>query len=1311
MKRLCVLLLVSLFFSHTAHAQSSGGPIISYQGTITNSDGSPGDGSFRIAVSLWTEESSDHPIWSDEFVTQVTHGVFNIGLGSGKPLPKPSDMNKPLWISVSINGEVSAAFTRLAAVPFALNVADSSITALKLATDYVGSISVNGQKVTGKGAAFNIAAGNGIEAVFDPASSSLLLSLGNAVGGKGAKVQSENSGTTDRWSEIGNSFGGSAPTPPSGWLGTSTADDLIVKTNGTEALRILGGTTNSQFVGINTVSNTLSADPVTRLEIHEQGYTANTVKDILTLSGGGSSGLSAKGGTAMIYRLQTNLTGAYENASRLATTWVNAADASYAGAFEIDVAARSSNTSSYPRLQRVFRIDNRIYDDNGGSGSTYITSTAPNIVAGSVDNSANVDIYGAPILHGTTISGGGGFVSSSLSDQGGNHVTSSWATVSGGARNVAGAEAVGYTSGEDINKQFQTVGGGLQNSAIGDDAVIAGGELNTVIDSAGESAIGGGHDNTVRGSHSVIPGGANLTIGAASFGFNGDISNAGTITDISSTGAGWTNVGYFGNVNLIVGNVDGTARAIRFYEPNTNHLYGGAHYSSFRAAAQPGDILYTLPDTLPLPGEFLRAAIVTGDNVTLKWAPTNDSGGGLAGWLLTGNAGAPPPTNYLGTKDSQAFEIHIHNNTLDTTGGNQRVMRYEEGATSPNILGGSSANRIGTALSGAAILSGGDTTNPNGVASNSSVIAGGFGNFIDTASTNSVISGGANNRAGGAYSVVGGGGGFLGEGPDLPPYWPLPTSMTSFGSHLYINQAMAAWTVVGGGYSNVAYDTASTIAGGADNTTTGVGSVVSGGARNGTSGIFGTVAGGNGNWAGDMYATVSGGVLNQISAPFSTIAGGEFNETTQRYAFIGGGFNNWILAGDSGYSVIAGGKNNLSSANFTFLGGGENDTILPHSDHGVIAGGLNNTLGDSVSFSSITAGRYNIILNNAPQHSKSCFIGAGDSNVIDAFGEKHGLDSAIGSAIVAGHKDTVHESNSFIGAGHDNSSSDDGDFIGAGSNNVLGSGSENGIVAGRGNRIDLSGTAYHGIGASFIGGGDTNVIDGNAALASIPGGDHLIAYMNAQTIMGRYNDTNLVENPLLILGNGARIARPPKPDSIYRSNAFSVSTKGAATVYEMRGPSSPSVHPLEGTTYVDNVLIAYADVAASGAINTSFGVYSVTQSSGFPGAYLVHLDIETKDNAADSLQTASIVVSLRDNDTTGLSSFLGFPVVANDPADPTTECGWSIDATRIGIVRNVADNNPNYFIVHVRPPSVPTKYCGPTTGHAFSFQVFGRRYK
>ena len=101
--------------------------------------------------------------------------------------------------------------------------------------------------------------------------------------------------------------------------------------------------------------------------------------------------------------------------------------------------------------------------------------------------------------------------------------------------------------------------------------------------------------------------------------------------------------------------IDNAARALRFYSPNNSGTYASAHFSSFQARMQTANIVYTLPTSMPLAGEVLTATPGTAPNVLLSWDSVTGAGSSANFWKITGNSAVPPPTNYLGTQDSEAF--------------------------------------------------------------------------------------------------------------------------------------------------------------------------------------------------------------------------------------------------------------------------------------------------------------------------------------------------------------------------------------------------------------------------------------------------------------------------------------------------------------------------------------------------------------------------------------------------------------------------------------------------------------------------------
>src|SRR5579883_421861 len=209
---------------------------LSYQGTLADSSSHPiSDGTYRFHVSLYSKSDGTQKIWEDNYSVSIEKGTYNILLGSGnKPLPDAATLDQPLWLGVSIDGSKEIKpYSQLTGSPFAFNVpngaitssklADSAVTADKIAADYVSSIAVNGQTVTQRGSAVNFT-GSGLS--YDPMTSSIVVGDVNESKGsrKGASPQSDEviegnltvNGNTD--------LGGNAMNPTIKFTGKASSD-------------------------------------------------------------------------------------------------------------------------------------------------------------------------------------------------------------------------------------------------------------------------------------------------------------------------------------------------------------------------------------------------------------------------------------------------------------------------------------------------------------------------------------------------------------------------------------------------------------------------------------------------------------------------------------------------------------------------------------------------------------------------------------------------------------------------------------------------------------------------------------------------------------------------------------------------------------------------------------------------------------------------------------------------------------------------------------------------------------------------------
>jgi hypothetical protein len=174
------------------------------------------------------------------------------------------------------------------------------------------------------------------------------------------------------------------------------------------------------------------------------------------------------------------------------------------------------------------------------------------------------------------------------------------AVISGGEKNMG-------------DGRLSTIGGGSENRAGSELTTVGGGEKN-IADGFG-ATISGGVENNIHGDFSAIPGGRGLRLfGGESFGFHAG-PNPITISN--------PNTAFFGNVNLWLGNNDGSPRELRFYEAYSGPATfpGPANYVGFKAPASlPGDRMYTLPNDYPFTNNQMLVSTTGG---VLSWATVN----------------------------------------------------------------------------------------------------------------------------------------------------------------------------------------------------------------------------------------------------------------------------------------------------------------------------------------------------------------------------------------------------------------------------------------------------------------------------------------------------------------------------------------------------------------------------------------------------------------------------------------------------------------------------------------------------------------
>jgi hypothetical protein len=319
-------------------------------------------------------------------------------------------------------------------------------------------------------------------------------------------------------------------------------------------------------------------------------------------------------------------------------------------------------------------------------------------------------------------------------------------------------------------------------------------------------------------------------------------------------------------------------------------------------------------------------------------------------WLLKGNSGTNPATNFLGTSDAQPLVIRTNNVEqmrvdasgnigIGTTSPSHRL--HVDAVSDPLRLGGlQTDNTLGEVLvvdasgvvkrrDGSTFFSGWSLTGNSGT----SPWNGTTGNFLGTTDDKKLVIATTSTATPQPIELwVGNQRTLILNAPDgAAPGWSIQRGGgNTRGLHAVDLQSArsAATQVASGDYS--------VIVGGEDNTASGGSSFVGGGLQN--------TASGDGGFVGS-------GIQNTASGPASFVGSGGFNTASGGSSFVGGGESNTASAYGS---FVGGGYSNIASGSSSFVGGGQGNTAS--GDYSAIPGGYNLRVGDrSFGFSGQTS--------------------------------------------------------------------------------------------------------------------------------------------------------------------------------------------------------------------------------------------------------------------------------------------------------------------------------------------------------------------
>ncbi|MDP4289330.1 MAG: hypothetical protein Q8922_15555 [Bacteroidota bacterium] len=1221
---------------------------ISYQGTATSS-GAAMTGQHLFTVALYASASGGTPLYQESQQVAVTNGTFDIAVGSVNPLPSTLAFDRPYYLGVSIDGSPELSRTALSSAPYALSshVADlakgltpgasgvvTSVNevsgALHLVGDSTTSISINGNVLTIHA---NVLTGSGIQSVISP----------------------------DKTITVANQNG------PTVLIGV--ADSAI-----TTPKLANGAITPAKLAQAGATQGQIFKWEGSRWTIVDDSVDLGSASGILPVAHGGTGTNILASGQVLVGNGQSPVTTAILSAGTGISIIPNAGTITISNTAGITGWALTGNAGTNPPTNFLGTLDNKPFEihvfntDAPANGSKRVMRYEPNgvsanLIGGYQGNSVSSTVVGATIagggLNGFTNSvtddvsfvgggslnqagnGNGSTVDAShatVGGGGGNTASGTYASVLGGASNIAGgvAATVGGGSTNTASGDYASVAGGIGDSAAGSISTVAGGGGNRISPSSDFSAIGGGLYNRTTGQFSTIPGGDSLTLGAMSLGVNvpGNGAQSG-ILDLSSS----NHLAYLGNMDLWLGNTDNSSRAIRFFAPSTSLNYPARFYSSFAASSQSATINYTLPTSQPSANQVLSATAVTGAGpyaVTLGWT----NGGVGTDWNLTGNSGTTAGTNYVGTQDNQAFEIHVYE-AAATSDGRGRVLRIEPISGAPNMILGNHTNAVSAGTYGATIAGGGGVygaasyrnyadgaystisggnNNTAGGGNGEATVAGGTSNNAQGYA--SVVSGGRSNWAQNIYASIGGGNGNrAGDWSAVPGGGYLQLGTKSFG---YNADQPTSPLVDLSAFSHISFfGDVDLWIGNIDGASRAVRFYAPNTVENFSGSNYSAIKAGSQTSSISYILPTSQPSANQVLTASSISGTGPYNVAL---GWTSPTANNWSLSGNSGTTD---GTNFLGTTdNIPFTLRVNNQQALrvqPSNNTGVasaIGGATDNTIasGDTASFIGFgqqnrIAASYATILGGAADTITT----AGDfSGIIASYGSKVSNEVSV---IAGGELNLIAADNSFIGGGYsDTITSSAFGGVAAGGNHNIVRGDDGAVIGG------VNNTAYLN---SFIGGG----------IAGLAGG----TLHTGAAVIGGWDDTSYADNSVILGGQYGYI-------DVNSSNAAIItgvnnyvaaqnSTIAGGGYLRLTGSRSFGFHA--GSSSTDSAFVSSSNTAFFGNVNLWLGNTNNTPSQlrwyspqnggvGFPAASTHYTSIAAGSQSNDisyTLPTAAPVAS------------------------------------------------------------------------------------
>jgi hypothetical protein len=112
----------------TASQKQNQNPVsqISYQGYLTDINGSPISGSEDVLISIWNSAAGGIKLWEENHTVDIIRGYFTAELGAKNSFPKELFDGSDRWLQVKVGGEDLYPRKRISSIAYSLHSANSA---------------------------------------------------------------------------------------------------------------------------------------------------------------------------------------------------------------------------------------------------------------------------------------------------------------------------------------------------------------------------------------------------------------------------------------------------------------------------------------------------------------------------------------------------------------------------------------------------------------------------------------------------------------------------------------------------------------------------------------------------------------------------------------------------------------------------------------------------------------------------------------------------------------------------------------------------------------------------------------------------------------------------------------------------------------------------------------------------------------------------------------------------------------------------------------------------------------------------------